>query len=170
MDEKISIPLKKIYTLFDTLREIVIVMAFIFIIVMCFAEVVARHLPWIRGFGGTEEILRYLDVWIVMLGASIAAKRSAHFKVEFFVQRWFGGRARKAITVFVNISVLLFLAVIIYFGSLKTIQNFQQNIRALPVPFAFFYMAIPIGCVYMFVDILLILIVGHHPLLKLKKE
>ena len=170
MDEKISIPLKKMYTIFDTLREIIIVIAFIFIIVMCFAEVVARHLPWIRGFGGTEEILRYLGVWIVMLGASVAAKRNAHFKVEFFIRKWFPLRVHRVIKIFVDISVLLFLAVIIYFGAQKAIQNFQQNIRALPMPFAYFYMAIPIGCVYMFVDILLILIAGHHPLVRLKKE
>jgi len=160
---------KLIYRLIDILRSTMIVVFFSIIIVACFADVVLRYAPWLRSLGWTEEILRYLNVWIIFLGASIAAKRSSHLAINYFL-RLFRPRYRLWITKAVYITILIFLALFIVFGTQKTIQNIHQQVQAFPITIAWFYLAIPVGSLYIFIDILLIFIYGHHPFYKTQQQ
>jgi TRAP-type C4-dicarboxylate transport system permease small subunit len=153
---------KSIYRIMDTLRNILIVVFFSTIIVVCFADVAFRYAPWIKSLGWAEEILRYLNVWIILLGASVATKRKAHLSMQYFLHRFFP-KHKTMITQIVYVIVLIFLAIMIIFGTQKTIQNIQQQVQAFPITIAWFYLAIPVGCLYMFIDYLIFLIYGEHP-------
>ena len=153
---------KSIYRIMDTLRNILIVVLFSTIIVVCFADVAFRYAPWIKSLGWAEEILRYLNVWIILLGASVATKRKAHLSMQYFLHLFFP-KHKTMITQIVYVIVLIFLAIMIIFGTQKTIQNIQQQVQAFPITIAWFYLAIPVGCLYMFIDYLIFLIYGEHP-------
>jgi TRAP-type C4-dicarboxylate transport system permease small subunit len=131
--------------------------------------VVFRYAPWIKSLGWTEEILRYLNVWIILLGASVAAKRKGHLAMQYFL-RAFRSKHQAIIGQFVHVTILIFLVIIIVFSTQKTLQNIQQQVQAFPITIAWFYMAIPVGSFYMFIDYLLILIYGNHPFYKPQEE
>jgi TRAP-type C4-dicarboxylate transport system permease small subunit len=157
------------YRCFDNLRNIMIVVFFSIIIVSCFVEVWLRYAPWLRSMGWTEEVLRYLNVWIIFLGASVATKLKSHLVMEYFVQ-FFRQNYRIWITKVVYIMILVFLAILIVLGVQKTIKNIPQEVQAFPISIAWFYLAIPVGCFYMFIDFLLILIYGNHPFVRTEEE
>lgn len=158
-----------IYLIFDSLRNVLIMVFFSIIIVTCFADVVLRYAPWLQSLGWTEEILRYLNVWIILLGASVAAKRKGHLAMQYFL-RVFRSKHQAIIGQFVHVTILIFLVIMIIFSTQKTVQNIQQQVQAFPITIAWFYMAIPVGSFYMFIDYLLILIYGDHPFYKPQEE
>ena len=158
-----------IYLIFDGVRNVLIVVFFSAIIVTCFTDVVLRYAPWFQSLGWTEEILRYINVWIILLGASVAAKRKGHLAMQYFL-RVFRSKHRAMIAQFVHVTILIFLAIMIIFSTHKTLQNIQQQVQAFPITIAWFYMAIPVGSFYMFIDYLLILIYGDHPFYQPQEE
>ena len=157
------------YLIFDWLRNVLIMVFFSVIIVTCFVDVVLRYAPWLQSLGWTEEILRYLNVWIILLGASVAAKRKGHLAMQYFL-RAFRSKHQAIIAQFVHVTILVFLAIMIIFSTQKTLQNIQQQVQAFPITIAWFYMAIPVGSFYMFIDYLLIIIYGDHPFYKPQEE
>ena len=157
-----------IYRWLDTFRNITIVVLFSFVIISGFAEVISRYVL-MKSLGWTEEILRYLNVWIILLGASVAAKRNTHLSVNFFL-RFFRPEYRKRITQGVYIAILIFLGIFIFFSTKKTIRNIDQQILAFPISIAWFYLAIPVGSLLMFIDYMLIFIYEKHPFDKPERE
>jgi TRAP-type C4-dicarboxylate transport system permease small subunit len=145
----------------DVFRNVTIVILFIFVIVSCFGDVLFRYLL-LWSLGWTEEILRYLNVWIIFLGASVAAKRKAHLGMKFFLQL-LPPKIRLRTEQIIYSTILLFLMIFITFGTKKSIQNFSQQIQAFPISIAWFYFAIPVGSLCMFVEFLLLLVYGNHP-------
>ena len=69
----------------------------------------------------SDELVRYVLVWISFLGASMATYRGAHIGIAMLTER-FSERVQRVITLFVNLLILLFLGVILY-----------QGVRILPV-------------------------------------
>ncbi len=159
----------EVYRLLDILRSAMIIIFFGIIIISCFVDVVLRYAPWFRSLGWTEEVLRYLNVWIILLGASIAVKRKAHLTLHYFL-RFFHPKAQVLITYFVNITVLIFLAIMTIVSAHKTIQNVPQQIHAFPISIGWFYLAIPVGSFYMFIDFMLTFIYGTHPFYEPQEE
>ena len=153
----------RIYRVADVSRNVVIMIALAATVVLCAIEVLGRHFDVFRWGGDLEELIRYLSIWIVFLGASVALKRGAHFNVDYFQERFLAPGTRQRVQKAVNISIAAFLLVLIWYGSLKAFQNLDQNIKAAPIPFAVFYLAIPVGSAYMLLDLLLMLAFGRHP-------
>ena len=150
------------YKLMDVVRCTAIVIFFSFIIVACFAEVVSRYC-FAHSFGWTEEILRMINVWVIMLGAGIAAKRNTHIQVTFFL-KFFSPRHRKMITQAVYVVLFGFLAVLIIVGTKKSLQNIPLEIVAIPnLSIAWFYFAIPVGSAIILLEYFLRFIYGKHP-------
>lgn len=160
---------KKGYHFIDLIRKILIVVFFSVIIIVCFVNVVLRYTQWFKSLTWAEEVLRYLNVWVIFLGASVATKNGSHLAMEYFL-RFFQAKHRILIKKISYIMILIFLVIFIVFGTQKTIQNIAQLGQDFPIPIAWFYLAIPIGSLYMFIDFLLILIYGNHPFLKTEKE
>lgn len=157
-----------IYRCLDIFRSTVIVVLFSFIVISGFAEVVSRYV-FSKSLGWTEEILRYLNVWIILLGASIAAKKNSHLSVTYFCQ-FFPLRYQKRISQAVYLIVLIFLAIFILYGARKTVKNIDQKILAFPISIAWFYLAIPICSLLMLIDYMLIFIYKRHPFHKDDEE
>jgi TRAP-type C4-dicarboxylate transport system permease small subunit len=64
----------------------------------------------------------------------------------------------------------VFLSFFIIFGTIKTVENTRQLIQSFPVSIAWFYAAIPLASAFMFLDYLLILVYGRHPLVASHEE
>ncbi len=157
------------YKIFDSLRYAAIVIFFSFIIIVCFAEVFSRYVLS-HSFGWTEEILRMVNVWVIMLGASIAAKRNTHIQVTFFL-KYFPPTYRKKITQAVYIVLFVFFVILIVFGTKKALQNIPLEIVAIPnFSIAWFYFAIPIGSAYILLEYMLRFIYKKHPFEKSEEE
>jgi C4-dicarboxylate transporter DctQ subunit len=96
----------------------------------------------------SEELTRYSFVWLSMLGASVATRRSKNMDVDFLVKKMPKG-LRIVNTVFTRTLIIAFLLVIIVYGlSLVTI-TFKQLSPGLRIPMAYMYGAVPAGGILM---------------------
>ena len=59
--------------------------------------------------------------------------------------------------------ILICLSLLIVASTKKFLGSLNVVIQAAPISIAVFYIAIPIGCLFIFLDYVLILIYGEHP-------
>jgi len=104
----------------------------------------------------SEEISRYLMIWICFLGSGIACKYGEHIGVKVIFER-FSKKIQTFISFLTNICILIFL----YFCISKsfTLAQFviNQKSAAARISLAWAYWAVPIGCIIMAVHVILAL-------------
>jgi len=95
----------------------------------------------------TEELARYLLVWIGLLGAAYATGRGMHLAIDL-VPAHLRGAGRRRLEIAIGLLVLVFaLAGMVYGGSrLVWITLYlRQTSAALGIPLGYVYLAIPLA-------------------------
>jgi TRAP-type transport system small permease protein len=112
--------------------------------------VVQASLSW------SEELARYLMVWIGLFGASLALQEGRHIEVTLLLDRM--PRAlRKILMGIALVAVLGFLGLVFYQGVVLTRNIWLQRSPAMSLPMVIPYAAIPLGSVFMMIQVLLAL-------------
>lgn len=113
--------------------------------VILFANVVARYvfnlgLPW------AEELVRYQIVWMVFLGASVAAREGIHIGVDILA-KFSPPAISRLLVLLVHAVSVVFCAVIVWYGAELIAQTraFAQISPAMQVPMWLIQLAIPVG-------------------------
>jgi len=134
-----------------TLVGMVAIMTVIIIIQVFMRYLFLFSLSW------SEEVARYLMIWVSFLGASIALKYGFHIGVEFITNR-IPEKIRGWVHLVAKIGILIFL---IYF----TIGGFRiswavrdQDSPALLFSMAYAYLAAPVGGLFMILQLLNLLV------------
>ncbi|MGI6557652.1 MAG: TRAP transporter small permease [Limnochordia bacterium] len=109
--------------------------------------VLASSLPW------TEELARYLLVWIGFLAAPIALRRGAHVGMQF-IKLMLPRRLQYWTSLMSSIMVLVFLGFVFVQGLNLLAGVSGQLSPAMSLPMAWAYAAIPIGCFFMALEML----------------
>ena len=100
-------------------------------------QVFSRYTALIPSYIWTEELSRFLFIWMVMLGAMIGIKEGTHFEVDVWPE--LGKRANAALKIVSHLFVLIFALVFVYWG-IKFVQFgwYQESeLAELPMPFIF---------------------------------
>ena len=100
-------------------------------------QIVSRYTQLIPAYIWTEELSRFLFIWMVMLGAMIGIKEGTHFEVDVWPE--LGRRANAALKIVSHLFVLVFALVFVYWG-IKFVQFgwYQESeLAELPMPFIF---------------------------------
>ena len=101
----------------------------------------------------TEEIARYLLIWIGILGAAYASGQQDHLAINILPPK-LNEKNRIKLRIGINILIILFaiFAMIIGGGNLVYV-NFElgQSSAALAIPLAYVYMVLPISGVLIIV-------------------
>ncbi len=100
-----------------------------------------------------EEISRYMMIWVCFLGSAIAVKRGEHIGVTFIRER-IPAKAQVAVSLLVNICVLLFLGCTTYYGIQLAKNVAMQRAPASRISMLWAYSSIPVGCLIMFIHTL----------------
>jgi TRAP-type C4-dicarboxylate transport system permease small subunit len=91
----------------------------------------------------TEEVARYLFVWITLIGGAAAVRTNGHFGLDI-LRRLFPA-LRIPLGAITMLVVLVFFALLFYTGILETQQAATQMSPALQVTMHWAFLAIPIG-------------------------
>jgi len=89
-------------------------------------QIASRYTGLIPRYIWTEEAARFLFIWIVMIGASIAVREGTHFKVDVLphaTSRW----ARIAARLVVDFSYLALAAVFVISGYRYAAFGYRQT-------------------------------------------
>ena len=115
-----------------------------FMLLLTFANVVGRY-AFRNSIFFSEEMARFLFVWVVFLGAAIIIKDKGHVAVNFFTDKLKGRKSGKLLEIFISICGFIFIT-IVFFGGMtlsKTMNIYKSS--ALQIPMGYVYYVIPIG-------------------------
>ncbi len=101
----------------------------------------------------TEELARFLLVWVSLLGGAVAFGTKGHLGVDYFVGK-FHSDARKLMAVVSHLVVLFFASAVFLFGGWHVVSDalaMEQMTPALGWKMGHVYLALPIAGVFMVV-------------------
>lgn len=128
----------------------------IILIIIVFSQVFSRYvlqfsLPW------SEELARYLMVWLTFLGAALAVTKDAHPRVIAFVNL-LPAKARKPVLLASFLVSGLFYALLVYYGCIYSLSNLAQPSPVLRIPMGYVFTVIPISGLLLFLNNFVIMI------------
>ncbi len=96
----------------------------------------------------TEEVARYLYVYIVFLGASAAISDRTHVGIDYFakmlpvVVQW-------TLSVAINLLILGALGLLTYWGWRAAMRQWNMPMMVLDIPYTWVYLVVPVTAVLM---------------------
>lgn len=160
--------LRKTYRLIDRIRMVTLIAIFSFIMTVGAVQIIMRYTPGINAMSWVDEIMRYLNIWVVLLASSIGVKYGTHLRMDYLLNKWTSGTGLRVIRFVTEVAITIALIVLVYYGVLRTIDNRNTVIQSLPISISWFYAAIPVGGALMLLEFLLIFINGSHPFVQAK--
>ncbi len=143
--------MKKILKNFE---EYLLVSSLAVLVFLVFLQVVMRYffresLTW------SEEIARFVFLWMVWLGAGLATKYDAHLKIGIFIDKM-GPTLRKKVDFVATLIWISFSAFLFWKGGELTLVliHRHQLSPVLEIPMALAYAAVPMGAGIMLLRLL----------------
>lgn len=131
--------------------------------VVVFAQVIFRltagSLPW------SEELARYLMIYMVYVGTSIGVKRGTHIAVEVIMDRC-PPTVQKIVEILVDLLMIAAFAILCYYGMKIVTLTMVQKSPAMQIKMGYVYLSMVIGGALMLlhcVNNLVNTITGYKP-------
>ncbi|MBN2785771.1 MAG: TRAP transporter small permease [Pontiellaceae bacterium] len=99
----------------------------------------------------SEELARFLLVWVSLIGGAVAFGTKGHLGVDYFVGK-FDPEVRKFLAIAVHFIVLFFAVAIFIYGGSRVVANslaVEQTTPALQWKMGLVYMALPLSGIFM---------------------
>jgi len=77
-------------------------------------QIFSRYTELIPSYIWTEEMARFLFIWMIMIGAMVGVREGTHFEVDVWPQ--LGGRGGAALRIVSGIAVLVLALVFLWYG------------------------------------------------------
>ncbi len=127
--------------------ELAMVIFAIIMVLACFAQICTRlaeiPLSW------SEELARYMAVWLTFIGAAYALRKRSLAKVEILYNK-LQGTNRKILYILISIFIFVFCAVLIKYGFAFALKFMKQKSPALQIPKGAIYLCAPISGILIF--------------------
>jgi TRAP-type C4-dicarboxylate transport system permease small subunit len=106
-------------------------------------QIFSRFTQLIPSYIWTEELARFLFIWMVMLGAMIGVREGTHFEVDVWTQ--LGQRANALLRLVSHVFVLVFALVFIWWGIEFTRFGWDQLSEIAELPMWMIFIAWPVA-------------------------
>ncbi len=131
------------------LIALVVIMTVVVFLQVLYRYVFAQPLHW------SEELARYLFVWLSILGATLALQKKSHFGLDIFY-RMLPSHVRR----FVKFPVYLLMGVVIFIllfqGIVLVQKTLLQESPAMGISMSWAYASLPVGGALMAIHLLVI--------------
>ena len=147
--------LKFINRINDIIRYIVSI-SFVILSVLVVLQVITRFiinypLSW------SEEISRYLMIYIVFFGSALAMRKQEHIAIDFLLEI-VSAKVKRKLNIIILWICAVFFASLAYYGSNLTLIVVGQVTPTLQFSMAWAYAAIPIGSILILLNVFALLI------------
>ncbi|MFO1288263.1 MAG: TRAP transporter small permease [Rubrivivax sp.] len=130
----------------------------VMVVSMCW-QVIGRYV-FSHAPGWSEELARFLMLWMTMLGAAAALRSGSHISVTSLVDT-LGPRARAVALALRDAALVAVAGLLAWQGFLYARLNGAQESAALEIPMTVPYAALPAGGVLIVVMVLLARLLGQ---------
>ena len=135
--------MKKIIDWYHLLLTWLMVATVAILIVPVTLQIISRYTALIPSWIWTEEMSRFLFIWMVMLGAMVGIKEGTHFEVDVWPE--LGRRPNAMLKIVSNLFVLLFALVFVYWGIKFVEFGWYQESELAELPMPFIFVAWPVA-------------------------
>jgi TRAP-type C4-dicarboxylate transport system permease small subunit len=129
---------------------VAVVSMFALQVVVVFAQVIWRFV-FNDPFSWSEELARYLQVWIILLASSVCIHEGSHLAVDYLVH-YLPFRHRKNLALLVTVLMMVFVSVLIVAGIKMILTARAQASPALNVPVGAIYLVFPVAGTLMLLE------------------
>lgn len=152
---------RSIERVLDSLLQPVVFAGMAALILVITLQIVSR--VFFTAFSWTEEVARFLLIWITFLASTLAFQRGHHIAVTFAVDA-LPTRLRQLARILAVLAVIAFLVTLVVIGHrYMQVQSFQKS-ASLRIPMSYVYAVMPISAAimawYALVDLLELLFEG----------
>ena len=95
----------------------------------------------------TDELSRYMLIWLGMLGSAYVAGKNGHLAIDILPQKLTGKRKMR-LTIFIQVIIIAFVVPVMILGGSNLVYItyvLEQRSATLQVPLAYVYSIIPIS-------------------------
>lgn len=134
----------------DTIMDWLLAMIMTVMLVVVSAQVWYRFvlndpLAW------SEELARYLFVWISFIGSAVGVKMNVHLGIDL-IEKVMTPIGHKILTAIVNLLIQIFLLIVIFWGiKILNVVRFQTS-ASMGIPMTYPYLAVPVGASLMLLN------------------
>ena len=110
------------------------------------------HMP----LSWSEELARYMFIWLIYIASSYAVKKRSHIKVEI-LSLLMKEKGNFILDIIADVAFLVFATVIAYFGWIATYKIAFVNVQQSPsmhINMGWAYMSFALGCTLMAIRII----------------
>jgi len=140
--------LHKLSNLLERITLLFLALAMAVMVVVVFAQVVARltagSIKW------SEELARYLMVYLTYVGASVGVKRKSHIAIEF-INGKLPRKAEDTVDIVANLLCLVCCVAILFYGIKLVNLTMAQKTPAMRIPMGIAYFSMVLGSALMIV-------------------
>ena len=137
---------KKLVFGYDKLEEVVLCMSLVATTLIIFLQIIMRSvfnssLTW------SEELTRYIFIWQIWLGVSIAQKEKQHIRVELLFTIFKNEKFKKVIEIIAGLILIGFNVFLVVYGWEVVQQMIQRgNLSgAMRMPMWYVFLALPVS-------------------------
>ena len=92
----------------------------------------------------TDELSRFLMVWLAVFGWVLATRKRIHIRIRFFQEK-LPGRAHRVVELAIQAAMLLFGALVAVYGAGLIGKNYDLHATSMPVSMAWLYAPLVLG-------------------------
>ena len=136
--------MKKLLALIEKVFAFLAMAGMGLMLTIIFVQVISRYF-----FGHTaswsEELSRYIFVWVTFLSLPVVSRRGGHMIVGVLTERFKGEKLRKLL-ITGSLCSSAFLFIMIWQGIRMIQLSTWQTSPAMEIPMSYMYYSIPLGC------------------------
>lgn len=138
--------IKKLVRIYNSLEEILLIYTLMLMVLVVFLQVVMRYV-FNNSLSWSEELVRYLFVWQIWLGASLGVKNNNQIRVEILPKMLKSLKAREALELVCNILLVILFIVVLVTGFRNLENSIIRNITsvAMKIPMSWVFASLPIA-------------------------
>ena len=134
----------RLFYLLNHTEEIVIVAMFALMVAVIFLQVIMRYV-FSNSLSWSEELGKFLFVWITWLGISLGERKGEHIKITMLTDR-LPFRVAQAVNILSEIVVIVICAVTFYYGISLVFSQMGTHYAGIKISVSWGYLAVVIGC------------------------
>lgn len=138
--------MNKLINVIDKILEWLVVILMIVLVVDVTWQVVSRYLLG-EASSFSEEVARYLLIWIGLLGSAYAYRKNMHLAFDLFTDKA-TGKVKYWMELTIHLFIIFFSAIVLIMGGWYLVQltwELNQLSASLQISLAYVYFALPLS-------------------------
>jgi TRAP-type C4-dicarboxylate transport system permease small subunit len=135
--------MRKVIDVYYRLLNILLVVTVAILIVPVTIQILSRHTPLVPTLIWTEEMARFLFIWMIMIGSMVGIRDGAHFDVDLWPE--LSPRANALLRVVADLFILALALVFVWYGIRFVQFGWDQTSELAELPMAWIFTAWPLA-------------------------